>query len=116
MPCCLRHCQTITAQHCQHYISTARSTFHECFSAGSAFPLPPLLQQYLQRLQELLLDGPALASGSQLYSIMTQGVLPSRLLPFSCSLTTYLSIPCSWGVYQDSRPVSCKQATAVKDV
>ncbi|WIA34865.1 hypothetical protein OEZ86_013160 [Tetradesmus obliquus] len=51
----------------------AASTFHECFSAGSAFPLPPLLQQYLQRLQELLLDGPALASGSQLYSIMTQG-------------------------------------------
>jgi hypothetical protein len=48
-------------------------TFQECFSTSSAFPLPPLLQQYLQRLQELLLDGPALATGSQIYSIMSQG-------------------------------------------
>jgi hypothetical protein len=53
--------------------AAACRTFQECFNDSSAFPLPPILQQYLQRLQELLLDAAVLATGSQLYSIMEKG-------------------------------------------
>ncbi|KAF8071390.1 RBR1 [Scenedesmus sp. PABB004] len=48
-------------------------SFQECFGADSPWPLPAELDLELQRMQDSLLDARALASGSQLFSILVQG-------------------------------------------